>query len=276
LVDSGSREQRFRASDKRDRKRGNQQRLPGGPRIEPGNRGQRDGGSQRIGQRHLIDGQVHRDGNQRGRGDGDQRRRHELQLLGSKFLPKRQDQDREDADARGRVVVVILRRHDAAPDGVRERSDVLNAVFQRFVVEHDVELADDDQYADSRQHSVNNGRRHCPKPLAEPQDAGDELNESGEQHDQADRLPTVALNQFVDKHAQPRGGARDEQRTACEHAHHDATDDAGDDSNGGGLLGRHTRRDGNSHAQRQGHEENDDRGEQVVAQRTVAEEFYEL
>ena len=143
---------------------------------------------------------------------------------------------------------------------VGDAEQVLDAGADRLVVEHDVELRGEDQHADAGQHAVDHRRRDGAEPLAELAQAGDELDEAGEQHDDADHLEAELLDELQHEHREAGGRAAHLQRRAGDGADDDAADDAGDDAG----RRRHAGGDRDAHAQRQRHEEDDD-GRQEVA-----------
>ncbi len=133
----------------------------------------------------------------------------------------------------------------------------------RLPVQHDVELRAEDQHADAGQHAVDDGRRDRAEPLAQLEQAGGELHQPGEQHDHAQHRDAVLLHELPDEHGQARCRTADLQRRAGDRADHQAADDAGDQP----RHRRHAGGDRDAHAQRQRHEEDDDRGERVLADR---------
>ena len=154
----------------------------------------------------------------------------------------------------------------ALADGVHQRrgdaDEVLDAGADRLVVEHDVELRGEDQHADAGQHAVDHGRRHGAEPLTELAQAGDELDEAGEQDDDADHLEAELLDELPDQHRQAGGRAAHLQRRTRDGADDDAADDAGDDAG----RRRHAGGERNAHAQRQRHEEDDDRRQEIATE----------
>lgn len=126
-----------------------------------------------------------------------------------------------------------------------------------------MKLGGEDQHADAGQHALDDRRRHGPEPLPQAKQAGEELHRPGHHHDQAQCGEAVYRNELADDHCQTGGRAADLQRTAGQQAHHQAADDARNDAHGRGLLRRNARCNGDAHTQGQGHQEHDDRGQEI-------------
>ena len=71
---------------------------------------------------------------------------------------------------------------------VGDAHKILDARADRLVVEHYVELRGEDQHADAGEHAVDHRGRHGAEPLPELAQAGDELDEAGEEDDDTDHL----------------------------------------------------------------------------------------
>ena len=183
------------------------------------------------------------------------------QLFGASALQPKivRDGQHADAAAPGGAVPPSVK---AFISDVGDAEEVLDAGAERLVVEHDVELPGEDQHADAGEHAVDDGRRDGAEPLAELAQAGDELDEAGEQDDDAEHLEAELLDELPDDDREAGRRAAHLQRRARDEADDEAADDAGDEAG----RRRHAGGDGDAHAQRQGHEEDDDRRQEIATE----------
>ena len=120
-------------------------------------------------------------------------------------------------------------------------------------------LRQHDQHANPGQHAVDHRRRGDAKPAAQAQTPGNQLQEAGQQQDRPQHQHAVLAHQFEHQYRQTRRRAADLQRRAGQPAHHQAADDASDQA----LGRRHAGRNRDAHAQWQGDQKNNHRGEQL-------------
>jgi len=119
-----------------------------------------------------------------------------------------------------------------------------------------------ERHAHVRQHAVDHGGGDGPEPLAQLQRAGHQLDQAGHQQERAQHRKAVLGDDLEDNDGQARGGAADLQGRAGQGADDDPADDARDQA----ALSRDAGGDGDAHAQRHRHQEDDDRGGEVTRQ----------
>ena len=205
------------------------------------------------------DGQAAEHGHDRRDHDRRQGRWHRLEAARDDGLPADHDRKGEHADHGSLEMDGAVRGEEPLVDRLGNREQVGDPAAAGRVVDHDVELAREDQHADASEHAVDHGGRDRTEPLAEASRAGDELHGSGEEHDPADGLQAVELDQLPDDDAQAGGRATHLERGSCEQRHDQSADDAGDQAG----CRRDARSDGDAHAQGQGDQEHDDRGKGI-------------
>jgi hypothetical protein len=91
-----------------------------------------------------------------------------------------------------------------------------------------VELADDDQDADAGEHAVDDGGGDGAEPLAEPEEAGGDLDGAGEEEGDAEGGQAVLLDEFLNHDGQTGRGAADLQGRPGDGPDEQAADDARD------------------------------------------------
>ncbi len=123
-------------------------------------------------------------------------------------------------------------------------------------------LRQHDQHANSRQHAVHHRRRGNPEPAAQAQTPGQQLQQAGQQQDRPEHGHAMLAYQFEYQYRQASGRSTDLQRGTGEKTHDNTADNAGNQAFGG----RHARSDRNAHAQRQGHQEDHHRRQQLTRQ----------
>jgi hypothetical protein len=117
------------------------------------------------------------------------------------------------------------------------------------------DLLQDDQQADSGEHSLDHGRGKEVGEGAGPQQAEHDLEHAREHHRQQERLEAAEiLDRAEHDDRETGGGTRDAERRAAEAADHDPADDARDESG----EERGAAREGDAEAERDGHEEDHD------------------
>ncbi len=112
-------------------------------------------------------------------------------------------------------------------------------------------LRQHDQHANPGEHAVNHRRCRHAKPAAQFQAPGDQLQETRQQQNRPEHVDAMLAHQFEDQHRQARRRPTDLQRRPGDPAHHQTTDDAGDQAFGR----RKPRGNGDAHAQGQGDQE---------------------
>jgi hypothetical protein len=160
-----------------------------------------------------------------------------LSGAGAPFLPAEHDADRHQRERERDFGRRDVGRQ--AEQAAGHRREILEAARQRLRIEQHVELADHDQHADAGEHAVDDGGRDRAEPAAEAEHAGDDLDQSGEHQDRAERRKTLIADEFEHDDGEAGGGAADLQRRSGERTDDDAADDAGDQA----LFGRHARCD---------------------------------
>jgi hypothetical protein len=110
-------------------------------------------------------------------------------------------------------------------------------------------------HADPGEHAVDDGGRDRTEPAADLEDAGNKLNQPGEDQDRPQCRQALVTDQLEHDDGKASGGAADLQGGTGQRPHDDAADDASDQA----FFRRHTRRDGDAHAQGHRHQKHDDR-----------------
>lgn len=213
-----------------------------------------------LGHLDFRDGPAGDLGEQRRGDDGDDGGRHERDRFRRVDLPRDHDRDRREAEDAGGLRPGHLRLAEGGLDRGRDRQQRVEDLVGRGGVEEDVELLGEDDEADAGQHAEDHGGRHGAEPLAELQDAGEELQEAAQHHDPAESDEAVGLVDVIqDEHDEAGGRAADLERAAGERADDEPADDPGDEAG----FRRQTAglRDGD--AQRQRHHEDDERSEKI-------------
>ena len=148
-------------------------------------------------------------------------------------------------------------------DGFGNRRKVLNAVAFGSVVDHDVKLARQDQYADPGKHSMDNCRRDGSEPTTISQHSRSQLQSTADQDGDAKDFQPVMLHQVKDNDRQAGCRTAHLQRSPGNPPDDKAADNARDQP----RRNRYTGCNGNSHAKRQGHKEDDYRCEEILLRR---------
>ncbi len=211
---------------------------------------------------HLRDRQSEHGRHGGGDGDGGQRARHLADLLGHP-LPQQEQAEGAgpDGERGGR-----LRAADQLGGEPGEPGDLRRSAAGLRDVGHGVDLAEDEDEADTGQHPLHHGDGYRPEPPAEAQRPEGDLQHTRGEHDGTERREPVLLHGLVDKDGQSGRGPADLEGTARQRADDETADDAGDQPEFGGYAGR----DGDTHTQRDGDEEDDERGEDITPQRVGA------
>ncbi len=131
-------------------------------------------------------------------------------------------------------------------------------------IEHHMHLGQHDQHADARQHAVDHRWRRDPEPATQAQAPGQQLQQPGQQQDRPEHGHPMLAHQLEHQHRQPGRRPADLQGRARQPAHHQATDDPGDQA----LGRRQARGNGDPHAQGQGHQKHHHRSQQLPWQDT--------
>ncbi|MCY1180342.1 hypothetical protein D9M73_207760 [compost metagenome] len=105
-------------------------------------------------------------------------------------------------------------------------------------------LGQHDQHADTGEHAVHHRRRRDPKPAAQAQAPGEQLQQAGQQQDRAEHRHAMLAHQFEYQHRQAGCRTADLQRRAGQPTDDNAADDPGDQA----LGRRHARGNGDAHA----------------------------
>ena len=111
-----------------------------------------------------------------------------------------------------------------------------------------MDLRQHNQHADPRQHAVDHRGRRDTEPATQTQTPGHQLQEAGQQQDRPEHQHAVLAHQLKHQYRQTRRRPADLQWRTRHPAHHQATDNPGDQA----LGRRHAGRDRDPHAQRQG------------------------
>ena len=137
-----------------------------------------------------------------------------------------------------------VHRQDTLVDCLRNREQVGNAGSARLVVHHHVELAGEDQHADTGQHAFDHGRGNGSEPSAKFGGAGGHLNEPRAEHDPSQGLHSELVDELPDQHGETCRRTADLQWRTADEADDQAADNAADQAQGG----QDTRGDGDAHA----------------------------
>lgn len=127
--------------------------------------------------------------------------------------------------------------------------------------EDDVQLGDGDGDADAGEHAVHDGGADGEGGARHAQTAETQLGESGEDGDGACRPPAVALDEVGGDHGQAGRGAADLERRTADPPGDDPADGGGDETGLEGCAGG----EGDAEGQRQGDQEDRDRGGHIRA-----------
>ena len=123
-----------------------------------------------------------------------------------------------------------------------------------------LELAEEDEHADSGQHSLDHRGRYRTEVLPELHQARAELNQAGEQHNNAEGGESLFLNKLKNDDAEAGGRSADLHGGAGKQA----DDDAADDGTVQAERRRGARSDRDAHGKRQGDEKDNDRRRKVM------------
>ena len=124
-----------------------------------------------------------------------------------------------------------------------------------------MELAREDQHADAAEHALDDRWGDGAKPTTETPDPSEHLKYAANEHGEGECGEPEVFDDAPHEDGETRGGPADLKRLPGECADHNAPDDAA------GQTERRRRPgcDGDTHTQRQCHQEDDDRGHEVVA-----------
>ena len=100
----------------------------------------------------------------------------------TELRPHENADDRHKSDCRGNVMAGTIDRKYSFVNGLRNRKQIRDAATLWRSVNHYVELGGEDQHTDSRQHAVDDRRRHRAKPLTKFEESGGDLNGTGQDH----------------------------------------------------------------------------------------------
>ncbi len=249
-------EQRFGGRDQRERDDRAQQ-SESRQLAEGVHRGRLDRAEQAL---HLDGGhrETERGRDDRGETDRGERAGHRTRL---RRQPLPQRQDREGARAQGQ-----RGRRPVVPEGVeqcpRQPGDLPRTGVRGLGAHHRVELPGDQHQPDPGQHALDHGDRDGPEPAAQPQRAHQYLEHSGGEHDGPEHRQPELLDGLEDQHGQTGGRTGHLEAAAAQEPGDDPADDPGDQSQFRG----HARGDGHAHAQRKRHQEDHERGREVLLQ----------
>lgn len=194
--------------------------------------------------------QTGQEGDSGGQGDRREGRRDKA-YGGRELRPQQQHGDRSGAEAEGGQCLLV--RDDL--DGETGESGQLGETAARlFGVGHGVHLAQHDDQADAAEHALHHGDGDGAEPAAEARQAQYHLEQSGGQHDGAECAEAEFLDGLVDEHGESGGRSADLELAARQEADDEPADDAGDQA----QFGRYSGGDGDSDAQRQRDQEDDE------------------
>ncbi|CAM5734560.1 hypothetical protein SBADM41S_01603 [Streptomyces badius] len=123
-----------------------------------------------------------------------------------------------------------------------------------FEVGHGVHLAQHDDQTDAGEHPLHHGDGDGAEPATEARQAQHDLEQSGREHDRAERAQAELLDGFEDEDGESGGRAADLEFASGEEADDESADDAGDQA----QFGRDSGGDGDADAQRQRDQEDDE------------------